>query len=113
MTIRTLARMASAAIIAAMAVTHVRAEEPETVMITLHAKSGTAAQLETVIARHWETAKRLKLIQETPHVTMRKDEPSDQVSFIEVLTWRDASIPDRAPAEIQSIWAEMIRLVEP
>lgn len=86
-------------------------EEPETVMITLHAKAGVEAELAQVIARHWETARRLKMIRETPHLTLRSVE-GGQTDFVEIMTWRDASLPDSAPPEIQKIWAEMNRLVE-
>jgi len=88
-----------------------RPEEPETVMITLHAKAGAEAELAQVIARHWDTARRLKMIRETPHLTLRSAEGA-QTDFVEIMTWRDASVPDSAPAEIQKIWAEMNRLVE-
>ena len=88
-----------------------RPEEPETVMITLHAKAGAEAELAQVIARHWDTARRLKMIRETPHLTLRSAEGA-QTDFVEIMTWRDASVPDSAPAEIQQIWAEMNRLVE-
>ena len=80
-------------------------------MITLHAKAGAEAELAQVIARHWETARRLKMIRETPHLTLRSAE-GGQTDFVEIMTWRDASVPDSAPPEIQTIWAEMNRLVE-
>jgi hypothetical protein len=92
-------------------VAHTRSEEPETVMITLHAKPGAEAELAQVIARHWDTAHRLKMIRETPHLTLRSAE-GVQTDFVEIMTWRDASVPDSAPAEIQKLWAEMNRLVE-
>jgi hypothetical protein len=92
-------------------VAHTRSEEPETVMITLHAKAGAEAELAQVIARHWDTARRLKMIRETPHLTLRSAEGA-QTDFVEIMTWRDASVPDSAPAEIQKLWAEMNRLVE-
>ena len=88
-----------------------RPDETETVMITLHAKPGAEAELAQVIARHWDTARRLKLIRETPHLTLRSAEGA-QTDFVEIMTWRDASVPDSAPAEIQKLWAEMNRLVE-
>jgi hypothetical protein len=92
-----------------------RQEEPETVMITLHAKAGAEADLAQVIARHWETAQRLKLVTNTPHVTLRGTEPAEgamRTFFVDIFSWRDASIPDAAPKEIQAIWADMNRLVE-
>jgi len=88
-----------------------RPEEPETVVITFHAKAGAEAELAQVIARHWQTARRLKMIRETPHLTLRSAEGA-QTDFVEIMTWRDASVPDAAPPEIQKIWAEMNRLVE-
>ena len=96
---------------AASLVAHPRADEPETVMITLHAKAGAEAELAQVIARHWDTARRLKMIRETPHLTLRSAEGA-QTDFVEIMTWRDASVPDSAPAEIQKLWAQMNRLVE-
>ncbi len=92
-------------------VAHTRSDEPETVMITLHAKAGAEAELAQVIARHWDTVRRLNLVRDTPHLTLRSAE-GGQVDFVEIMTWRDASIPDAAPPEIQSIWGEMSRLVE-
>jgi hypothetical protein len=105
------ARVWLAAILVCSAVGRVRAEEPETVMITLHAKAGAEAELAQVIARHWDTARRLKLVRETPHLTLRSAE-GGQTNFVEIMTWRDASVPDAAPPEIQKIWADMNRLVE-
>lgn len=88
------------------------AEEPETVMVTLRAKPGSEADLERVITRHWATARELKLVHYAPHVTLRGTESGDKTYFIEIFTWRDAQIPDSAPAEIRKIWDEMNRLVE-
>jgi len=89
-----------------------RPDEPETVMITLHAKGGAAAELAQVIARHWATAQRLKMVRDTPHITLRAPEEGAHTYFVEIMTWRDASVPDSAPPEIQQIWADMNRLVE-
>ena len=90
----------------------IRAEAPETVMITLHAKAGAEAELTQVIARHWETVQRLKLATDAPHVTLRGVEEGTSTYFVEIFTWRDASVPDAAPKEILAIWADMNRLVE-
>jgi hypothetical protein len=93
------------------AVAQARPEEPETVMITLHAKAGADAELAQVIARHWDTARRLKMVRDTPHLTLRTVE-GGQTNLVEIMTWRDASVPDSAPPEIQKIWGDMNRLVE-
>jgi len=109
---RTFARITIAAIVVGTAIAHLKAEEPETVVITLHAKSGAASELARVIAKHWETARSLNLVKDSGHLTMRGTEEGDQTFFMEVFTWRDASIPDAAPKEIQALWADMNRLVE-
>ncbi len=109
---RTFARITIAAIVVGTAIAHLKAEEPETVVITLHAKSGAASELARVIAKHWETARSLNLVKDSGHLAMRGTEEGDQTFFMEVFTWRDASIPDAAPKEIQALWADMNRLVE-
>jgi hypothetical protein len=83
---------------------------PETVMVTCHAKPGAEAELQRVLTRHWTTARDLKLVRDTPHMRLRGLE-NGQTYFVEIFTWRDAAIPDHAPAAIQSIWAEMNQLV--
>jgi hypothetical protein len=87
------------------------ADKPETVMLRFQAKPGSEEELARVIARHWKTAHDLKLVRETPHVTVRGTEEG-KTYFVDIFTWRDASIPDAAPPAIQAIWAEMNKLVE-
>jgi hypothetical protein len=88
------------------------ADQPETVMVTFRAKPGAEAELERVIADHWKTANELHLVAAAPHVTLRGSEDGNKTYFIEVFTWRDASIPDFAPPAIQKIWARMNALVD-
>ena len=111
MTMRRSIRMWLAALLVCAAAGSLRAEAPETVMITLHAKAGAETELARVIAHHWETVQRLELATDAPHVTLRAEEGT-LTYFVEIFTWRDASIPDAAPKEIQAIWADMNRLVE-
>ena len=92
----------------------VSAERPETVMITARAKVGSERALAALLARHYETAKRLNLVSgDAPHVTLRSFDEDDKPYFVEILTWRDGKIPDHAPAAIVEIWQEMNALVEP
>ena len=81
--------------------------------VTLHAKPGSEAELERVLARHWAIGRQMKLVRDTPHLTLRGTEDGNKVYFIDIFTWRDASIPDAAPPEIRNIWDDMNRLVEP
>ena len=89
------------------------APKPETVVITFHAKPGAEAELARVIEKHWTVAREMKLVNDSPHLTLRRAEEGNRVSFTDIFTWRDAAIPDDAPAAIQDIWARMNQLVEP
>jgi uncharacterized protein (TIGR02246 family) len=89
------------------------AAQPETVLVTLHAKAGGETELARTIAKHWDTAQRLNLVQDSPHVSLRGLEPDGKAFFVEVFAWRDAHIPDNAPAEIRAVWDELNNLVEP
>ena len=86
--------------------------EPETVMATFHARPGAEAALARIIADHFDTARALNLVLAEPHVTIRRNE-GDTTAFVQIFTWRDASVPDHAPPAIQKIWAEMAKLTEP
>jgi hypothetical protein len=90
-----------------------RSPQPETVMIVLHAKPGSEADLAGVLARHWSAVRNLNLVQDAPHLTVRATEAGDKTYYVETFTWRDSSIPDAVPAAIQAIWAEMSRATEP
>ena len=87
------------------------ADEPETVMITFHAKPGSESELARAIAQHWATARAMKLLAESPHLTLQGREKG-KTYFIDIFTWRNAHIPDAAPLEIRKIWSEMNALVE-
>jgi hypothetical protein len=89
-----------------------RIEPPETVMVTYHAKPGSEDELARVLAEHWSTAKRLGLVSTEPHVVVRSAEAGRPVDFVEIFTWRDASIPDNAPEPIRAAWDRMNKLVE-
>ena len=86
--------------------------QQETVMVTFRAKAGAEAELAAVIAKHWTTGSGLNLFAGEPHVTLRGVDGEKKTYFVEIFTWRDASIPDHAPAAIQAIWADMNRLTE-
>lgn len=99
---------------AAPARSQAAAEQPETVLITLHAKAGAIDSLADVVARHYDTARRLNLLAPAaPHLTLQAKDADNRPYLVEILTWRDASIPDAAPPDIQAIWKEMNSLVEP
>jgi hypothetical protein len=86
-------------------------DEPETVMITYQVKPGQEAALASVIARHWSTARKLDLVHRAPHIVLQGGGANEHY-LVEILTWRDASVPDAAPEEITQMWDEMRKLVE-
>ena len=108
------ARLATAALILFLGASHAQqgGGKPETVMVTYRAKAGSEEDLARVIAKHWTVARDLKLVGGTTHVTLRGAEDGNKTYFVDIFTWRDASIPDAAPPAIQAIWAEMGKLVE-
>jgi hypothetical protein len=103
---------ASLALLTASTRAGARADEPETVIVTWRVKAGAEAEAQAILARHWETARRLNLVRESPHVTLRTSDAAGK-TFVEIFTWRDAAIPDAAPAEIRAIWDDMNKIAEP
>jgi hypothetical protein len=91
---------------------HRASTDPETVLATYHAKRGAEDELARVIAEHWDTAKRLNLVIAEPHIVVRSAESGALTDFTEILTWRDANIPDSVPPEIHAMWDKMNKLVE-
>jgi hypothetical protein len=110
-TMRT-ALIAALSTLLALATARAGSATPETVLITFHPKRGAEQALAEVIARHWAVARGLDLVLDTPHVTLRGTDGGGNAYFVEVLTWRDAAIPDSAPKPILDLWDQMNALVE-
>lgn len=79
------------------------ADDPETVIVTVKAKAGQEARLESVMKKHWATIKRLDLVTGDAHMLLK----SEGGTFVDVFTWKSHAIPDNAPAEVLAIWKEM------
>jgi hypothetical protein len=107
----TLLRLAVIAVLPCTAIQMPAREQPETVMITFHAKAGADSALRSVIDRHWSTLERLKLTSGPLHATLRGTETGG-VYFVEIFTWRDSAIPDNAPEEVRASWGRMTELTE-
>ncbi len=87
-------------------------DEPETVLITYHPKAGQEGQLLETIKKDWAALRRLRLVDESPHIVMRGKDASGAAIYVEVFTWVTADTPDHVPAEVQAIWQEMGKQVE-
>ncbi|MDQ3281911.1 MAG: hypothetical protein M3Q69_10925 [Acidobacteriota bacterium] len=86
------------------------ADTPETVLVTFRPKAGAEAELERVIGKHWETVTRLHLVTNDNRMIYRVRDEDGKTHFVQILTWKDAEIPDHAPAEVLRWWKEMQRL---
>jgi len=84
-----------------------REESPETVIVTTRPEDGKEEILRGILGRHWEVLKRLNLVTDDPHVFLRGHDAEGKAWFVEIFTWRSASIPDHAPKEVLDLWAEM------
>lgn len=84
------------------AVTVSAAEPPETILSRVYPKEGKDAELERVLRDNVAIMKKLDLIEPSPIVLVR-----DGDHFVQLFTWRSASIPDNAPPEVKKNWAEM------
>jgi hypothetical protein len=98
---------ATVATLAAQSVQH-----PETVMLTLQPREGAESALATALADHWATATKLNLVKPELHVTLRARDDAGHPYFVDIFTWRDAEIPDAAPAAITAIWERLNALTE-
>lgn len=93
------------------ATTTAAAEAPETVVITYQVKADAAADLLHVISEHWRVARQMHLVRPSPHVVVQGGDKGKGY-IVEVLTWRDGSVPDNAPDAITRLWQEMTQFVE-
>ena len=88
-------------------------EVPETVIVTYQVKPGAEAALSRVIAQHWHVAQHMHLVRSSPpHVVLQGGDEGRHY-IVEILTWRDGSIPDNAPEAISELWREMGQYVVP
>lgn len=87
-------------------------EAPETVIVTYQVKADAEAALARVIAEQWRVARHMNLVRPSPHVVLQGGDKGKRY-IVEVLTWRDGSIPDNAPNAITRLWQEMSKYVEP
>ena len=86
-------------------------EVPETVIVTYQVKADAETALAHVIAEQWRVARHMNLVRPSPHVVLQGGDKGKHY-IVEVLTWRDGSIPDYAPDAITRLWQQMSRYVE-
>jgi hypothetical protein len=89
------------------------APDAETIYCVYHAKPGREAACADLLAKTWSLYRRLDLVLAKPHVVVRGSDEAGKPYFVEILTWRDAAIPDHAPAEVRAVWKELQGVCEP
>ncbi len=87
-------------------------DDPETVVDTLHVKTGKEDELARVMARAWAAYRKFDMVLAEPHLLMRGVDDAGRPFFVEILTWKDHDAPDHAPSEVKKIWAAMEALCE-
>jgi len=95
------------------ATTAAAAEPPETILSYLYPKQGKEAALEAALRENVAILKKLDVIEPAPVVIVRATDAKERTYFVHIFTWRSASIPDDAPAEIKANWKILESLCEP
>jgi hypothetical protein len=78
-------------------------------------KTGREEEFLSLLRRHWPTLRDLGLVTGTPSQVFRGTDASGGTFFIEVLTWMNGDLPNRAheiPA-VMAIWEPMGMCCEP
>jgi hypothetical protein len=87
--------------------------ETETIYSVAHVIPGREAAYAKLSAETWALYRRLDLVLPRPHVVVRGVDDAGKPYFVEIFTWKDASIPDHAPAEVRAIWKKLEAVCEP
>jgi|ERR1039458_2852942 hypothetical protein len=91
----------------------VKADPPETVIVTYHVTTGQEARLQDALARAWAIYQKEHMVSTLPHLIVRDKESGGQTRFIEVFTWASHAKPEHAPESVKTIWNEMLSCCEP
>jgi G:T-mismatch repair DNA endonuclease (very short patch repair protein) len=87
-------------------------DDPETVLVTFHAKAGKEDELAKVLTKAGLAYRKLEMLLPLPRLVVRGADGADRAFFVEVMTWKDHNTPDHAPEEVKKIWSEMQALCE-
>jgi hypothetical protein len=82
---------------------------PVVAMCTYRIKSGKEEEFAGLLQRHWPTLRDMELVENTPSQVFRGTDDSAKTYFVEILTWKDGEMPNRAhelPA-VMAVWEPM------
>lgn len=82
---------------------------PVVAMCTYRIKSGKEEEFVRHLRRHWPTLRDLELVENSQPAIFRGTDDSGNTYFVEILTWKDGDMPNRAhelPA-VMAVWEPM------
>src|SRR5215472_3627417 len=79
----------------------------ETIYSIAHVKRGMETQYAELSARSWAIYRKLDLVLPAPHIVIRGADSGNPPYFVEIFAWKNAEIPDHAPAEVRAVWQEL------
>ncbi len=82
---------------------------PAVAICTYRIKKGKEDEFLGLLRRHWPTLRDLGLADEIPPPIFKGVEASGETFFVEILTWKDGEMPNRAhelPAVV-AVWGPM------
>lgn len=87
------------------------ADSSETVLVVYQVKTGNEAAARKALLTTWRMYTRKKMVLTSGHFLARADDNGKPV-YVEVLRWRNASVPGKADAEVRAMWQRLDSLCE-
>ncbi len=76
----------------------------ETVHSVAHVKAGHETEYAALSPKAWDLYRKLQLVLDHPHVVLKGSDEKGLPFFVEVFTWKSASVPENAPPEVKALW---------
>lgn len=86
-----------------------KTKAPPVAVCTYRIKAGREDDFVKLLTRHWPTLREAELVEDKPSQVFRGTDESGGTFFIEILTWKDGEMPNRAhelPA-VMAVWEPM------
>lgn len=88
------------------------ANQPQWVICTYEVRKGRQRAFEALLARHWNTLKRLKLVHGRSRPQYFRSRSAEGPVFVEIFAWLNEKAPRLAHnlPEVMQIWEPMMKL---
>jgi hypothetical protein len=84
---------------------------PETVPATFRFKPDQLANFLKLMPEYWAALRAQDLVLAGPHLVLQGQEHG-KPTIVEVFSWKDHEAPEHVPAQIQTYWNKINRMVE-